>query len=112
MKKRIVIYGTLIAIVVAILAYWHFRTGVTYANYRRINTHMTRAEITELLGGPTEKNPSTAPYPNDGAREWWGGKIGDILLIYDKSDRIIWKEWHKSSRHSIGAWITGTYAME
>jgi hypothetical protein len=112
MKKRIATYGTLITIVLAFIAYWNFRTGVTYPNYRRIDTNMTRAEITALLGGPTEKYPSITLYPNDGVHEWWDGTFGRITLVYDKDDRIIWKEWHEGARHSVWTWITGTYAME
>jgi hypothetical protein len=111
MKKRIATYGTLIAIVLAFVAYSHFRTGVTRANYLRIDTNMTRAEITELLGGPTGKYPSVSSTPNDGKCEWWGGNFGHIILTYDKHDRIIWKEWHADER---GIWsrITGVSIRE
>ena len=93
MKKRMVVFGTLVAVVIGLLGYSHFRTGVTRANYLRISSNMTKAEITARLGGPLDGVQWGDRLPTGGVCEWWDGDSGSIWLVYDEHDKIVWKEW-------------------
>jgi hypothetical protein len=78
--------------------------GIAWANYCRIRTGMSRAEVEALLGGPpggycTERtilieDPSLPPPPDDG--EIWAGDDGGVIVVFDAGGQVTAKGWIKS----------------
>ncbi len=67
-KRQLVVPGALgglSGLVILVVALWPEPPGVTYANFRRVEVGMTRAEAEAIFSGPPS---DTAP----NGRSWWG----------------------------------------
>jgi len=67
---------------------------VTFTNYERISTGMTRAEVEQILGGPPgdyRTRPVLTLLPSGGGLRWavWQGNEGTAEVSFDRSGSVI-----------------------
>jgi hypothetical protein len=84
----------------ALVVFWPPTPGVTYANYSRIETGMSREQVNALLGPPRRQGKGAGMFVNPEDAEpgiaWarWNRGEDEVIVQYDEDDRVIACAWN------------------
>lgn len=99
MKKRLIAYGSLAAVLLALFGWcvlWP-GPGVTLVNYFRIPKGASFQEVEDLLlneaDGPCWRYGQPVLFENQGCAEYWRGLGGTIIVFYDAEGHVVTKQW-------------------
>lgn len=111
MKKRIIAYGSVLAVLLtgcAIYLYVStFFSGVSIGNYLSIHAGDEAKDVHKRLGGPKNgpdwQSGTPALFENQGWIEDWHGSVINITIIYDRDSHVI--EASQSFAMQRGSWF-------
>ncbi len=93
MKKHFLVYGTAATLLVGywgFLGYCYLSHNVTNASYADLEIGMTKRQVRSILGVWPDKSYHLIKCQT---HEDWVGDEGTILLAFDETNRLVWKEW-------------------
>lgn len=61
--------------------------------FQEIKLQMTKSEVRGLLGGPLAEPNESRKLFWGGVEEFWIGKDGTILVVFNQKDVLTYKEW-------------------
>jgi hypothetical protein len=100
-KKRLFLIAAplaAVAVTLGILAMLPPHPGVTRANFDRIEKGMTRAEVEEIFGGPSESKTYSTVGEITTITDVWGqieqGKCVGLANVNFQDEMVVDKEWH------------------
>lgn len=100
MKKRMLLYGIAVIVLIGVLAYPWFRPGpgVTVPNCLCIRPGMSNDEVETLLSGPSSRSwrrGTPVVVPNQGCVEYWceHGRGGWFIVFYDVINQVVDTRW-------------------
>jgi hypothetical protein len=83
---------------------------VNRANYDKITTGMTLAEVETLLGGKGEENPEGLGLAEGSSVAGAAGIGGDLQSMTQRKSPITWYKWGNASRWIAVAFLDGKVA--
>ena len=83
---------------------------VNRANYDKITTGMTLAEVETLLGGKGEENPEGLSLAEGSSVAGAAGIGGDLQSMTQRKSPITWYKWGNASRWIAVAFLDGKVA--
>jgi len=93
------------------------RPGVTRSNFERVQDGMTLAEVSAVLGEPSDVSPGgrawgalhDGPRPINYAKHVWGGDTGGVYVMFDEKGGASYREWQdpptESSWRRLRRWL-------
>jgi hypothetical protein len=108
-KKRLLLIASVplaIVVTLGVLAMLPHGPGVTKANFDRIETGMTRTEVEEIFGGPSESKTYTTVGEITTITDVWGqieqGKCVGLANVNFQDEMVVDKEWHSVPETILG----------
>jgi hypothetical protein len=100
MRKRCIALFLVVGLAVAAFIAWCLvpRPGVTYANFERLRTEMTRNEVQDILG-PQENGQLK---PGKSYRDIWYGQNSSAIVTFDVEDTVIDLDWNWDGDRPLG----------
>jgi hypothetical protein len=90
MKKSLVVLSSFALIFAG--AGMLFRHQARQDTFHEIRVQMNKSEVRRLLGGPFAQPDRTRTLPW-GLEEYWLGRDGAILVVFNHDDVLSYKEW-------------------